>query len=95
MNLFNDINSALAEVQQQRIENPDYSLWKSIEAQLRFMLNDFDDKGKCRKSANLERVDAIIIGVQAIRELDTGNPQLSDLLCNIDYNYKKIYHIKK
>jgi len=72
-------------------QNPDYNLWKSISSQLNFVLNDFDSSGNHKKEAVKERVKEIIMGIQAIREIDAGNPELADLLCEIDYEYKKSY----
>ncbi len=72
-------------------ENPDYNLWQSISSQLSYILNDFDSSGNHKKEAVKERVQEIIMGVQAIREIDAGNPELADLLCEIDYEYKKLY----
>ena len=72
-------------------ENPDYNLWHSISSQLNFILNDFDSSGNHKKEANTSRVKEIIMGVQAIREIDAGNPELAELLCEIDYEYKKLY----
>ncbi|MGR8929557.1 MAG: immunity protein Tsi6 family protein [Gammaproteobacteria bacterium] len=74
-------------------ENPDFDLWKSIYAQLDFILSDFDSTGKHKRMANKDRVREIILGVQAIREIEAGNPELADLLCNIDYEYKKYYGV--
>ncbi len=72
-------------------ENPGFNLWHSISSQLNFILDDFDSSGNHKKQASKERVKEIIIGIQAIREIDAGNPELADLLCEIDYEYKKLY----
>jgi len=72
-------------------ENPDYSLWRSISSQLNFILDDFDLSGNHKKVADKDRVKEIIMGIQAIREIDAGNPELADILCEIDYEYKKLY----
>ena len=72
-------------------ENPDYNLWRSISSQLKFILDDFDLSGNHKKEADTERVKEIIMGIQAIREIDAGNPELADILCEIDYEYKKLY----
>ncbi len=75
--------------------DPDFPLWISIKNQLDFIENDFDENGVFKKSADMERVKKIILGVQSIREVEPGNPQLSDLLCEIDYQYKKLYGLIK
>ena len=72
-------------------ENNSFPLWNSILAQLNFIENDFEPNGNCKNSANKEKVSKIILGVQAIREIEPGNPELADLLCKIDYEYKKHY----
>ncbi|HFB65138.1 MAG TPA: hypothetical protein ENJ60_06315 [Aeromonadales bacterium] len=74
-------------------ENPDYNLWHSISSQLNFIIDDFDAYGNQKKEADKKRVKEIIMGVQAIREIDSGNPELADMLCEIDYEYKKSYGI--
>lgn len=76
-------------------ENPGFPLWNSINAQLGFIENDFDAEGNFRKNADVEMVKKIILGVQSIREIEPGNPELSDLLCEIDYQYKKSYGLIK
>ncbi len=72
-------------------ENPKYLLRKSISAQLDFILDDFNSAGEPKKAADKESVKKIILGVQAVREIEVGNPKLADLLCEIDYEYKKLY----
>ena len=72
-------------------ENPDYNLWHSISSQLDFIINDFDIHGNPKRTADKESVKEIIIGVQAIREIDAGNPELAELLCDVDYEFKKLY----
>ena len=74
-------------------ENPGFNLWTSISAQLNFILNDFDSSGNHKKDANKNRVDELILGVQSIREIEPGNPELSELLCDINYEYKKLYDL--
>ena len=74
-------------------ENPTYGLWNSIAAQLEFIAQDFDSLGNFKHSADEQRVKDIILGVQAIREIDASQPDFADLLCEIDYQYKKLYNI--
>lgn len=91
MNIFINAKKAKSIVSDFEQENPDFGLWKSISAQLDFILDDFDASGNFKKSSDMERVKKIILGVQAIREIEAGNPELADLLCEIDYHYKKLY----
>jgi hypothetical protein len=91
MNIILNTNKAKDVLAKLEKENPDFNLWHSISSQLNFILDDFDSSGNHKKQASKERVKEIIIGVQAIREIDAGNPKLADLLCEIDYEYKKLY----
>ncbi len=72
-------------------ENGAFPLWNSILAQLNFIEDDLSPDGNIKSSAELEEVKKIILGVQAIREIEPGNSELADLLCKIDYDYKKYY----
>jgi hypothetical protein len=95
MNILNvDISIAKALIADLLLENPDFGLWKSISAQLEFIADDFDEDGNFKNSANVENVKKIILGLQSIREIEPGNPELSDLLCEIDYQYKKLYFLE-
>lgn len=91
MNIFLKIQKAEDILRKLEKENPDFNLWHSISAQLNFILDDFDSNGNLKKEADKERVKELILGVQAIREIEPGNPELADLLCDIDYEYKKAY----
>ncbi|UUA74888.1 immunity protein Tsi6 family protein [Cellvibrio sp. QJXJ] len=76
-------------------KNPDFPLWRSIKNQLDFIESDFEVSGSFKSNSNIEMVRNIILGVQSIREVEQGNPELSDLLCEIDYQYKKLYGLVK
>ena len=91
MNIFLKTKKAKDVLSKLEKENPDYNLWRSISSQLNFILDDFDSSGNHKKEADKERVKEIIMGIQAIREIDAGNPELADILCEIDYEYKKSY----
>ena len=70
-------------------------MWRSIKNQLDFIEGDFEVSGSFKSNSNIEMVRNIILGVQSIREVEQGNPELSDLLCEIDYQYKKLYGLVK
>ncbi|EIK42930.1 hypothetical protein O59_001211 [Cellvibrio sp. BR] len=96
MNLLNtNIAQAQSLVDALLQENPDFPLWRSIKNQLDFIESDFEVSGSFKKKSDLEMVKRIILGVQSIREVEPGNPELSDLLCEIDYQYKKLYGLVK
>ena len=91
MNIFSNTKKAKLVITDLERKNPSFSLWKSISAQVDFILGDFEDSGKPKKIADKERVKSLILGVLAVREIEAGNPKLADLLCEIDYEYKKLY----
>jgi len=93
MNVFLKAKKAKLEIDDLRNESPSYNLWSSISSQLDFILDDFDTSGGFKNQAAVERVKQIIIGVQAVREIEPRNMQLADLLCGIDYEYKKLYSL--
>lgn len=95
MNIFKNSKKANDILSKLKIDNPDFRLWDSLHNQIEFILSDFDTIGNFKKSARTEDVKKIIIGVQAIREIEQGNPSLADLLCEIDYEYKKAYGLNK
>ena len=94
MNAYKNAIQAKKIVSSLRSDNPDHNLWISVENQLNFILNDFDRLGNFKKSADKEKVSKIILGVQAVREIDAGDEKLADLLCEIDYEYKSLYSIQ-
>jgi hypothetical protein len=65
----------------------------SITKQLDFIKNDLERSKPDLLKANKEDVQRIILGVQAIREIEPQNEELADLLCDIDYEYKKLHGI--
>lgn len=73
--------------------DPDFLLWKSILSQILYIVSDFDGFGICKKLADIEDVKKIILGLQAVREIESGNPDFADLLCDMDYEYKSIYGV--
>lgn len=91
MDIFLNTNKARKIIIKLEVQHPDFSLWKSISKQIKFILDDFDSSGKQKKIADKERVKQLILGVQAVREIEAGYPELADLLCEIDYEYKKTY----
>jgi hypothetical protein len=93
-NLFNKTVSAEKIITQLRNQAPEIQLWKSIEAQLNFIISDFSINGDFLHQANTERVSQIIIGLQAVREIESTDPELADALCEIDYEYKDLYAIR-
>lgn len=66
---------------------------ESIINQLDFIKDDLEKSQPFIPTANNADVERIILGVQAIREIEAQNEELSDLLCDIDYEYKKLYGI--
>lgn len=92
-NLFSKAISAKNTISKIRSQAPDFQLWKSIEAQLNFIISDFSDSGVFLNQADKDRVSQIIMGLQAVREIESSDPQLADLLCEIDYEYKSFYSI--
>jgi RNA recognition motif-containing protein len=66
---------------------------KSITNQLDFIKNDLEKSKPYTPTANRKDVERIIIGLQAVREVESQNEELADLLCDIDYEYKKLYGI--
>jgi len=91
MNLFESTQAANKEVSKLIAENPDFALWQSLYNQIGFIQQDFDEKGVFKKRAELERVSELILGIQAVREVEANNPELAELLCDIDYEYKSLY----
>ena len=89
--LFNKTLNAVKIIAGLRIQAPEFQLWKSIEEQLNFIISDFSIAGKFLHQANTERVNQIIIGMQTVREIESTDPALADLLCEIDYEYKTLY----
>lgn len=94
INIFKEASITKLTVTGLLTENPGHPLWKSIAVQLDFILQDFDDNGACLKSAPKSRVSELIIGVQAVREIEMEFPDLADALCNIDHAYKTQYGIQ-
>lgn len=72
-------------------DSPSYQLWRSIEVQINFILSDFSSSGVFLKKTNTGRVNQIILGLQAIREIETSHSEFADLLCQIDCEYKELY----
>jgi hypothetical protein len=70
MNVFIKAKKAKFEIDDLRNESPSYNLWSSISSQLDFILDDFDASGEFKNKAAIERVKQIIIGVQAVREIE-------------------------
>lgn len=66
---------------------------ESINNQLDFIKNDLEKSLPFTPQANKADVERIILGVQAVREIESQNEELADLLCDIDYEYKKLYGI--
>ncbi|MBB3167495.1 immunity protein Tsi6 family protein [Simiduia aestuariiviva] len=93
MSTFNKIENAKRQIDSLLLKNPNYQLLQSIHNQLLFIIGDFDENGKILKKNKKNDVEKLILGVQAIRELDTSFPELSDLLCDIDFEYKGEYGI--
>jgi Tsi6 len=93
-NVFKKTSEAKLTLSRLLAENPQHALWVSISAQLDFILQDFDNHGTWLKSAPVARVSDLIMGVQAIREIEVCYPELADKLCKIDYDYKKLYGLQ-
>ena len=91
MNVLFKAEKAKLEIDILRKESPSFSLWDSISSQLDYILNDFDSSGNFKKTSDVSRVKQIIIGVQSVREIESGNSKLADLLCEVDYEYKELY----
>lgn len=91
MNIFLNAKKAKLEIETLLKQNPSFNLWSSINAQLVYVLNDFDVSGNFKGCAEKERVSQIVMGVQAVREIESQNAPLADLLFEIDYEYKKLY----
>lgn len=91
--LLNKTLNATKKITRLRKQAPEFQLWKSIEAQLNFIICDFSMAGDFLHQADVERVSQIIIGLQAVREIESTDPALADLLCEIDYEYKTLYVI--
>lgn len=66
---------------------------ESIKNQLDFIKNDLEKSQPDILIASKADVQRIILGVQAVREIEPLNEELADLLCDIDYEYKKLYGI--
>lgn len=91
IDLLNKALGAVKVIARLRNQAPDFQLWRSIEAQLNFIVSDFSSLGDFLHQANEEQVSQIIMGLQAVRELEATDPALADLLCEIDYEYKALY----
>jgi hypothetical protein len=89
--LFNKTLNAVKIIAELRNQAPELQHWTSIEAQLNFIISDFSIAGNFLNQANAERVTKIIIGIQAVREIESTDPALAALLCEIDYEYKTLY----
>ena len=66
---------------------------QSIIKQLDFIKNDLEISQSGILKASKVDVQRIILGVQAVREIESQNEKLADLLCDIDYEYKKLHGI--
>lgn len=66
---------------------------ESINNQLDFIKSDLEKSQPFIPQAKKADVERIILGVQAVREIESQNEELADLLCDIDYEYKKLYGI--
>ena len=63
---------------------------ESITNQLSFIKNDLEKSQPYTPNENKSDVQRVILGVQAVREIESQNEELSELLCDIDYEYKKL-----
>lgn len=91
IDLLNKSLETAKKIAKLRRQAPDFQLWKSIEEQLNFIISDFSMAGGFLHQAKEERVSQIIMGLQAVRELEATDPALADLLCEINYEYKALY----
>jgi hypothetical protein len=66
---------------------------ESIKNQLSFIKDDLEQSQPFALKADRADVQRIILGVQAVREIESQNEELADLLCDIDYGYKQLYGI--
>jgi len=94
IDLLNKTRNTATIITKLKTQSPEHQLWKSIEAQLNFIISDFSIGGDFLHQADAERVSQIIIGLQAVREIESTDPSLADALCEIDYEYKALYKIR-
>ena len=88
MKILTDVDNALKIVENNLANMPEDNLMQSILAQLKFIKKDLS----CGiPGSDNSRRNEIIIGLQAVRELETSFPEFSDLLCEIDYDYKSLF----
>ncbi|GAB1261917.1 immunity protein Tsi6 family protein [Aurantivibrio plasticivorans] len=91
MNLHDFIKSTRAEIEHLNQSTPRYQLMLSISAQLDFILKDLNKDGTIKNLASENDVERIVMGTQAVRELEPSFPDLSDRICKIAYEYKRHY----
>ncbi len=86
--ILSEVYDAIEVARKHLANTPEDNLMQSILAQLRFIEKDLT-KGVPEKDHS--KRNEIIIGIQSIRELDDSFPELANLLCEIDYEYKTLY----
>jgi hypothetical protein len=79
------LKQALLQCQEMQEERPDVDVLGSIIAQLNYLRDLVEGK-----SSDRSRLDEIVIGVQAVRELESVNLELARLLYKIDAEVKNI-----
>jgi GTP1/Obg family GTP-binding protein len=92
-NLFNKVEKASAIINNRFSTKKLSTTMESITKQLEFIKKDLENLQHGISKASKEDVQRIIIGVQAIREIESQSEELADLLCDIDYEYKKLHGI--
>jgi hypothetical protein len=92
-NFIDKINAARIIADEIYKKSQNFPIINSIKYQLDFIADDFDCSGNFKFTAAKENVERLILGVQAVREIEPIYPEFADLLCEIDYEYKCLYGI--
>jgi hypothetical protein len=93
IDILNKIEQASQIIRKQLPSSKLTGTMESIKNQLGFIKNDLEQPQPFTPKADKADVQRIILGVQAVREIESQNEELADLLCDIDYEYKKLYGI--
>lgn len=94
INTFADLESAVISALERTVElrqaTPEYEILGSILHQLEFIQQHLD---RHRKPATADR-ERIILGVQAVRELEDSDPDYARQLMEIDYAFRHWENLK-
>jgi hypothetical protein len=80
------IAKGLEMVEQRLNQSSRSQIYNSIKAQLLYMKQTVEAHAK----PSDEKLDSLTIGIYAAREFETSDPDLADLLFNVEYLFKRL-----